>query len=102
MTLSRPGHLDGHPVQKSRLRALNGPLGVQWWSNDCRRRDVTRNNLPVALISFVGRKQEVVEVLQLLAAARRLMLTGTGGCGTTRLALRVAADFVAAYPNGVR
>jgi hypothetical protein len=55
------------------------------------------NNLPVQLTSFVGREREVAEVAVLLAAARLVALTGTGGCGKTRLALRVAADAVDAY-----
>src|SRR5215203_5391945 len=32
---------------------------------------------------------------------RLLNLTGTGGCGKTRLALEVAKDLVGAYPDGV-
>jgi non-specific serine/threonine protein kinase len=53
------------------------------------------------LTSFVGRESEIAEVGRLLASARFLTLTGTGGCGKTRLALQVVGDFVATYPDGV-
>lgn len=48
-------------------------------------------NLPLVLTSFVGRKREISEVEGFLAESRLLTLTGPGGCGKTRLALRVAA-----------
>ncbi|HYM70819.1 MAG TPA: AAA family ATPase, partial [bacterium] len=60
-----------------------------------------RHNLPQELSSFVGRDQERAEIVQLLSTARLLTLTGTGGCGKTRLALRVAAEVVPRYPDGV-
>ena len=47
--------------------------------------------LPAALTPFVGRQNELEQVRQLLAdpAYRLLTLTGAGGVGKTRLALRV-------------
>jgi non-specific serine/threonine protein kinase len=59
------------------------------------------HNLPVQLTSFVGRQRELTEVLALMAAHRLVTLTGTGGTGKTRLALRAAADVHHAYPDGV-
>ncbi|RSM49044.1 LuxR family transcriptional regulator [Amycolatopsis balhimycina DSM 5908] len=58
-------------------------------------------NLPAELTSFVGRRHELVEVKRLLSAARLVTLTGAGGVGKTRLALRVAADVRRAFPDGV-
>ncbi|MFL5807791.1 MAG: LuxR C-terminal-related transcriptional regulator [Roseiflexaceae bacterium] len=59
-----------------------------------------RHNLPLARTSFVGRERETLEVKRLLATTRLLTLTGVGGCGKTRLALKVARDLVGAYPAG--
>src|SRR5439155_23623894 len=63
--------------------------------------DVLPNNLPLQLTSFVGREREIGEVRERLATTRLLTLTGTGGCGKTRLALQVAADIVDAHSDGV-
>ncbi|MFF2109425.1 ATP-binding protein [Rhodococcus koreensis] len=58
-------------------------------------------NLPHELTSFVGRRSEVVEVRSLLSVSRLVTLTGIGGVGKTRLALRVAADSARAFEDGV-
>jgi non-specific serine/threonine protein kinase len=50
---------------------------------------------------FVGREREIAEVEQLLSDTHFLTLTGSGGCGKTRLALQVAADQVERFPDGV-
>ena len=58
-------------------------------------------NLPAELTSFVGRREELAEVRQLLARSHLLTLTGIGGVGKTRLALRAAAGLGRAFPDGV-
>ncbi len=60
-----------------------------------------RHNLPAELTSFVGRQNERSELTQLLAASRLVSLTGAGGAGKTRLALRLAADLANEFPDGV-
>jgi predicted ATPase/DNA-binding SARP family transcriptional activator len=47
--------------------------------------------VPVPLSSFVGRAQEMAELGALLKNHRIVTLTGSGGCGKSRLALRVAS-----------
>jgi hypothetical protein len=49
------------------------------------------NNLPLELSSFVGRGKELAEIERLLENTRLLTLTGSGGCGKTRLALAAPA-----------
>lgn len=57
-------------------------------------------NLPLDLTSFVGRRREVTETKRLLGASRLVTLTGIGGVGKTRLALRVAADSQRSFEDG--
>ncbi|MFG1864455.1 ATP-binding protein [Microbispora bryophytorum] len=44
------------------------------------------------MTSFVGRRRELAEIRRLLSASRLVTLTGVGGVGKTRLALRAAAE----------
>jgi predicted ATPase/DNA-binding CsgD family transcriptional regulator len=57
--------------------------------------------LPAPLTRFVGRENEVAEATALLAEARLLTLTGSGGAGKTRLALRLASAVAGQFPDGV-
>jgi len=57
-------------------------------------------NLPAELTSFVGRRHELAEIKRLLTTTRLLTLTGSGGAGKTRLALRAAADLARSLPDG--
>jgi non-specific serine/threonine protein kinase len=59
------------------------------------------HNLPPQRTSFVGREKELTECAELLREARLLTLTGIGGCGKTRLALKLAEHLLARYPDGV-
>ena len=58
------------------------------------------NNLPLELSSFVGREKELAEVKRLLEDNRLLTLTGSGGCGKTRLALAAAGELVGGFEDG--
>jgi predicted ATPase/class 3 adenylate cyclase len=58
-------------------------------------------NLPAEVTSFVGRKRELGDVAELLERARLVTLTGPGGAGKTRLALRVAVEVRDRYPDGI-
>src|SRR5262245_30759510 len=59
------------------------------------------NNLPRQLTSFIGREAESAELRQLVTATPLVTITGTAGCGKTRLAVEVAADLLADCPDGV-
>jgi non-specific serine/threonine protein kinase len=68
-------------------------------------------NLPAALTSFLGRRQELAALRTLLttqpieiqpdALCRLITLTGPGGCGKSRLAYQVADEVLEDYGDGV-
>jgi non-specific serine/threonine protein kinase len=60
-----------------------------------------RHNLPVQLTSFVGRVREITECAKQLEQSRLVTLTGMGGCGKSRLMLRIAEGVANHYPDGV-
>ncbi len=61
-----------------------------------------RQNLPIQLTSFVGRRRERADVSSLINKHRVVTLIGSGGAGKTRLAVQIAADAVEEFPDGVR
>ena len=80
-------HVEGQPADFPPLKTL----------------DHRPTNLPIEPNAFIGRTRELKEAWALLtrADARLLTLTGTGGGGKTRLALRLAAGAEERFPNGV-
>ncbi len=59
------------------------------------------HNLPSPPTSFIGRVAEQDRLRALLGAHRLVTVVGAGGAGKTRLAVRVAAELIVAYPDGV-
>ncbi|MFF8657875.1 AfsR/SARP family transcriptional regulator [Streptomyces huasconensis] len=59
-----------------------------------------KGNLPAETTTFVGREALLSRTRKLLDSARLVTLTGPGGVGKTRLALRAAAEAAWAYPHG--
>jgi predicted ATPase/class 3 adenylate cyclase len=91
-----------------RLRGLEDPerlheLLIEGLASDFpppRTLDARPTNLPPQLTSFVGREEEIAEVERLLDHTRLLTLTGPGGSGKSRLALRVAEELLTRYRDG--
>ncbi|EHB56220.1 serine/threonine protein kinase [Mycolicibacterium rhodesiae JS60] len=61
----------------------------------------TLGNMPLELTSFVGRRSELSEAQKALSAGRLVTLTGIGGVGKTRMALRIASEVRTDFPDGV-
>ena len=66
-----------------------------------RKLDPVLGNLPITLASFVGRSREADEVAAAIRSHPLVTLTGVGGVGKTRLALHVASELAAEFPDGV-
>jgi predicted ATPase/class 3 adenylate cyclase len=62
--------------------------------------DVRRAHLPPEATTFIGRGAELEAVARLLAERHLVTLTGTGGTGKTRLALRTAAGLAERFADG--
>jgi predicted ATPase/DNA-binding CsgD family transcriptional regulator len=60
-----------------------------------------RASLPAELTEFMGRRADRADVRNRLSETRLITLTGLGGVGKTRLALRVAKDLERALRDGV-
>ncbi|MFN2489197.1 MAG: LuxR C-terminal-related transcriptional regulator [Actinomycetota bacterium] len=59
-----------------------------------------QSRLPVGVAAFVGREGQRAKVADLVADARVVTLTGTGGCGKTRLAVEVTGDVASRFSDG--
>lgn len=62
---------------------------------------VRRSNLPKPLTSFIGREKEIQQIERMVSSARLVTITGSGGVGKTRLAIRVAETLVPQFRDGV-
>jgi predicted ATPase/DNA-binding CsgD family transcriptional regulator len=67
-----------------------------------RARATQSHDLPTTVTSLIGREQDVAVVRQLVVDAERhvVTLTGTGGCGKSRLALKVAYELADTFSHG--
>jgi predicted ATPase/transcriptional regulator with XRE-family HTH domain len=115
-------YLEDEPLTVDRLMELAArargenpsPRGTVTFSHSAQRQmkeslriveENVQDNLPLQLTSFVGREREIAEIKSLLGSnsgkTRLITLTGSGGCGKTRLALETARQLVDSYPDGI-
>lgn len=87
----------GAPVQLFQLTHAELPTDFE----PIRSQGASRNNLPAQASAFIGREREVSEVDALLIESRLVTVTGAGGAGKSRIALRVASEQGARFDDGV-
>jgi hypothetical protein len=111
--------LDVEPAEASQQlyqQILRGqlPSGLPAIHRSAARIDGARpppTNLPIQLTSFIGRNEQIAEIVDVLTpddadepgSVRRpiVTLTGPGGSGKTRLAIEVAGQARRSFPDGV-
>src|SRR6266536_522611 len=82
-------------------RGYQFTLPVTKGDDEANRASRPKHNLPYQLTSFIGREQEIAQLVELVTANRLVTLTGAGGAGKTRLAIEVSSRLVDAFPDGV-
>jgi len=95
------------------LKNITRPIRVYHWSPGLTQEAKTAHlkaentnvspptNIPHELSTFFGRGDELARVLHAIDANRLVTLTGAGGAGKTRLALKAAHCRIEAYRDGV-
>lgn len=63
--------------------------------------NITPNNLPLQLTSFIGRVKEIEAIRKLVAENRMVTLTGSGGTGKTRLSIEVGTRLLPSFAHGI-
>jgi diguanylate cyclase (GGDEF)-like protein len=76
-------------------------LGFELRKELLARRQLSPNNLPENLSSFVGRVEELHYIKQNIIEKGLITLIGPGGQGKSRLAVQAAAENMAYFPDGV-
>lgn len=87
-------------LEPYRLHGLEVP-GVTAADAVVRSLTTTPNNLPSRSGTFIDRVEECAEIASALRSAPITTLTGTGGVGKSRLALRVASGALDQFRDGV-
>lgn len=91
--------MEPHPDTRALFASVRGPSGAAASAEGL----PSPHNLPADATPFLGRERELEKLRALFAdpTVRLVTLTGPGGVGKTRLALRAARGLLPANPDGV-
>jgi predicted ATPase/class 3 adenylate cyclase len=99
------GEFELRDLGEHRLKDISAPLRLfQVGRNEFPPlRTLNRGRLPVEPVALVGRQRELVDLVRMLAAERRRLvtLTGPGGIGKTTLAVAAGAELLESFDEGV-
>ena len=85
---------------ENRRQAVERARELGILGNDTDNAPTRKPDLPSAPTTFIGRTSELEQIRQQLGKTRLLTLTGPGGMGKTRLALKTAEDAVGDFQDG--
>jgi predicted ATPase/DNA-binding CsgD family transcriptional regulator len=85
---------------KNRRQAVERAKALGLLDDDRRTVVSPSTHLPAEPTPFVGRREEIVEIMRQLGETRLLTLTGPGGIGKTRLALKAAEQTDGGFADG--
>jgi len=91
--------LGDHSIKTVQGRGYRFELDVETEAPPARPGE--HHHLPYSGTTFVGRQGELRDVSRLLARHRLLTLTGSGGCGKTRLAVEFVRTLKSVFPDGI-
>lgn len=92
--------VDRYATASDFVRAIDSPP-TEAATLSLELKSVVATNLPKDRTRFIGRNQELSDCHQILERSRLLTLAGLGGCGKTRLAIKVAESLTNKFPAGV-
>lgn len=108
LATTMPANASWRDLGPHRLKDLDAPVHLVQLMHPAMRSEfppvrahgAIRNNLPAQPTAFIGRRDELDQVNDLLRSSRLLTLTGPGGSGKSRMALTVAAAALPEHPDG--
>jgi predicted ATPase len=66
-----------------------------------KKENKVKHNIPVQLTDFIGRERETRLIKELIGEHRIITITGSGGCGKTRLVCEAAKEFINDFRDGI-
>ena len=93
--------VDRYATAADFVRAISSPSADAATLSFETPKTLVATNLPKDRTRFIGRNHELSDCRHVLESSSLLTLAGLGGCGKTRLAIKVAESLTSNFPAGV-